>query len=921
MTNPSYLPFQQIPLPLMLVNSDFIVQFNNDALNVLLEDDSNEMLQHYLFDYFTPLHENVEAEHKAIQAMKPSSAFDSYCYIFEKEEVYRLHITQKNSDNRYWVTLFKEKNWYDCYQKSENALRHLRKTIRSANIGIWECDFVTNEAFFSDQFKKIINIPIETALTWQGFVDLINEDDKEIFTAFFNMHHTSHIPLDFEFRMLIDSDIRWFNIKGETFEDNEEHYTILGTLTDCTQAKDILTELNSVIESNNIAMEAGKIGTWQAELNNQGKWKWSWDILANQMFGLHTNDIGNLDKWIACLHHEDRDRVSTALQVSLQTGEEFSENYRAVLPSKEVRYFVSRGKGRKNSLGEVYRIDGIYVDETLVQVTQKELKQLNYELEDRVNTRTAELVEAKEKAEKASVIKTQFLSMMSHELRTPMNAVIGSLDLLQSTQQNYECQDLIDTAKTSAENLVFILNDVLDINKIEAGKLAIEDLTFSISEVVDNVIQVFIPVALKKHIILEVVEDPNAPSFVKGDEIRVRQILFNLIGNALKFTSTTKEKIGHVRLQVDQLERNEFVSNISFKVIDNGIGIDKSKHESLFNPFTQAELSTTRKYGGTGLGLTICSKLSEMMGGKIHLESELDKGSTFEADIPFWMSQETHAMNIIELASVGIDLFNFNRPISEVIKRIEQHLTKAGAEVSINSKMASDVVFIFADDLSQDMTEVEAALAKESNVKKMILGVKCLDLEKAKKVFKNVKVVNVDSLTRIQLIQLVEKTKQRSLELDLDDLDLGLDLDLDLDLELPNLEPSDSDNPLNKGILLVEDNDLNQKLIAKQLKNLGYACDVANDGIEGKNKWQEGDYKLILTDCHMPHMDGYEMAQSIRKIESVQEKRPVPIVAVTGAAMSGDSQHCYDAGMNDFVSKPIKQSDLKKVLDKWYSNE
>jgi len=931
MESTSKLQFDASPIPLIVTNSELIVNFNNSALNVLINDDSNDIQQHYIFEYFTPLKKKISDTHIEIINSKSNSII-IYCYISDIKEIFRLNFNRQPQDATYWISVTKEKNWFDEYNKTNETLVHLKHNIEATNVGIWECNFLNNQVKYSKKFKEIIGVNIDQNITWSDFTNKVYDEDKDIFDVFFRNHAESHIPIDFEFRMLINMKVHWFKIRGETYTNNENKRITFGTLADCTQSKKILSELNSAIESKKIAMEVGKIGTWHAELI-EGNWIWNWDDLANEMFGLAEDAIGNLEKWIACIHPEDKDKVTTSLQVSLETGEMFSENYRVILPSSEVKNFIGKGKVSKNSVGVIQRIDGMWADETSSQNAQKELIQINSALESHVSSRTQELVQAKERAEKASQIKTQFLSMMSHELRTPMNAIIGSLDLLQSTKQNHECQDLVDTAKISAENLVFILNDILDINKIEAGKLDIEDLTFSLAEVIDNVVQVFIPVAQKKKITLEVIEDPNVPMFVKGDEIRVRQILFNLLGNALKFTASTTEKKGVVKLKVDEVEKNQFVSQISFKIIDNGIGIEKSKHASLFNPFTQAELSTTRKYGGTGLGLTICAKLSDLMGGRITIDSELGKGSTFDVDIPFWKSQETRAMNIIELESYIINILHFDSMRKGRIDYTVAHLEASGATINVfcndyNSLDHFDVLFILCESLSTDRQVIDNIIETATNPKKIIIGVTSSDVEEAKKTFKKSKVINAQSLTRAHLLETIIKTKQRSLEIDLDGLDLTDELDLDfggmeeLDLLDGTVASLSEEEQLKQGILLVEDNALNQKLIAKQLKNIGFTCDVADDGLQGKEKWENGNYKLILTDCHMPHMDGYEMAQAIRELEAKLNKTvKIPIIAVTGAAMSGDAQHCYDAGMNDFVSKPIQQKDLKKVLKKWYNNE
>ena len=435
---------------MLLLNRKGVIKAVNSALTQFINVSISNIEQNHLFEYFCPLDHNPNN----------SITADSQIYVYASKNkninnIMRLNINTSPEDQYYWVLLTKEKNWQLDYWEIEESLSRLTNTISATNFGIWEYNIADKEALFSNKFKEIIQINIEQQLSWEMFIDAIYIEDQLLFNNSIKTHVAYLTPLDFEFRMLLDNKIHWFSIKGETFFNDKQPICTMGTLSDCSHRKQIVHELNNAIESNNIAMEISKVGTWYAELNLHNDWIWTWDILTSEMFGFNNKNTGtdDFDKWATCLHPDDEMRVTSTLLNSLETGKVFSESFRAILAGGKISYFIGKGRVRQNENNENYRIDGIFFDETPIQSTQRKLKNLNLKLEERVNERTLELEQAKIKAEKASQIKTEFLSMMSHELRTPMNAVIGSLDLLQSTKQTYEAKDLIDTAKTSAENL------------------------------------------------------------------------------------------------------------------------------------------------------------------------------------------------------------------------------------------------------------------------------------------------------------------------------------------------------------------------------------------------------------------------------------------------------------------------------------
>ncbi|ACA85330.1 ATP-binding protein [Shewanella woodyi] len=691
----------------------------------------------------------------------------------------------------------------------------------------------------------------------------------------------------------------------------DDYWLIISRCRECSVKK---YRTNNKLDRINHAIKGASIGLWELEpLQNQSYFSSTF----KQLLGLGLEFELNWFSFLSMLPPQEQNKLDTFQNHKLDIGESFDIEIQMKV-GEDDKWFKLNGEVILKQNNHT-SITGSLIDCTLEKARLLTLQKANLELKSSAKQRSLEFKSAKEFAKKASQTQSEFLSMMNHELRTPMNAVIGSLDLLRLSKQSSESMELIETATSSATNLMNILNDILDINKIESGKMQLEHSPFSINETIDGLVKSFLPSAQKKQIQLNIKESSMVPSQVIGDEKKTRRVLYNLISNAIKFTDL-KCTQGRVNLNCEVSQQSEELLYIKLTIEDNGIGINESDQSKLFAPFTQAQKSVTREYGGTGLGLPICRSLVQQMGGKITLTSKEGVGSTFTVELPFSLIETEQVQPKLNTYNIGVITQGQNL---ELGKTIIKQLESEGARVkSVNIEELDialinyDLLLLIPDSLSNSQTLLQQLYQKQEQARKFLIAIPRGELPQARKLIPHKHILPVEPMTKIQLLESVKSViEEQELNLDLE-LELGLNEltfdDIEIDLKSNQIPTTLAD------ILVVEDNPLNQKLIVKQLSKLGYQCDLADDGIGGIENWKNMDYKLILTDCHMPNLDGYSMTKQIRELEEKSDKKKVPIIAITGAAMSGDAERCYSMGMNDFVSKPIILKDLKKVMDIWY---
>jgi len=894
----------------------------NNRFCTMLGYSSKELLEMKIEDIIHP--DYIDQEIEIIQKLL-KNIDNSYTHVF----------LMKRKDNKYmWIkvtaTLVQDDSGEPDYvvsilediterKEAEENLRTSEKRLKEAQalskIGCWELDLVSNQLYWSDEIYSIFDVdPSQFKASYEAFVETIHPEDREKVNRAYTKHIENKSAYDIEHRILLkDGAIKYVHENcHSTYDENGNAIKSIGTVQDITEkklAEGEILKLNRELEDRVIGrtreLENEKVFTDKVinslpgiffMLNEEGLLL-RWNSNYQNLIGRNAMEMEQ-SKLVDIVAESDKETIETIVKDITDEGYKSYEVHIHSHNDRSIPYFITSSRLR---MGDQDFLVGVGFDITDRKKMENKLKV------------------ATDKAVQATKAKSEFLANMSHEIRTPMNAVIGMSHLALKTDLTPKQRDYVSKIGIAGQNLLGIINEILDFSKIEAGKLSVECVEFDLNDVITNLSSILSIKAQDKGLELIFDMDMSIPNLLVGDPLRLGQVLLNLANNAVKFTD-----VGEIIVRIEKLKKNHGKVRFRFSVIDTGIGLTEEQQSKLFNSFEQADSSTTRQYGGSGLGLTISKSIVEMMGGKIEFESTYQKGSTFSFEVDFEIQSVQSELPIDSITlPIGMKavVIEDNKTTAMVISH---YLTDYGFNVDI-AYNDEEALELLKDKLNSNARLCDVALVDWKlpgidgfeaikEIRTLLNGRRqpvfiVLTNHGREDIMRQAKALEVDGF--------LIKPVTQSILLDTIMRSLGHEIARDhTPLNGTIRMPDGFDKIRGARILLAEDNEINQQVAKEILEGEGFYVEIAGNGHETIEKVLDSkqSYDLILMDLQMPVVDGYEATRRIR--ESISHE-VLPIVAMTADAMKGVRKRILSSGMDDYVPKPIDPNNLFSVMTKW----
>lgn len=948
---------------LVVTSSDGSFEFVNPAFSRMIKKKPEQLIGSHLDDVVAPIDQF---------ALKKDSR------QLKKGKIVHTEMQLKRSDGTfmpvlltgvpYWrddrvtgviaviTDLTEQRHTEDVLRKSETKYRSVVESVQEV---IFQTGVTGRWAFLNPAWTEITGLAVDESVGI-AFYDFFFEPDRtRVLEQFEHLIAMENSECRFEARILSgEGGYRWVDFYARTNLDSKgQPIGISGTMTDITERKKAEYALRKSEES----IRALYNITSNPQMNFSQKVQ-ALLVMGAQHFGTPLGILARVegDAYVAQEVYSRDENLSRGIRYSL------SQTYTQQVMETGQPVVFQRAKGSKWETHPCYQTYGletylgtpVVVDNHLygalnffgkdaheepfttadmeflrlmAQWVGSELEQEQYTVQlqaytAEISEKNTALVEARDQAVEASRMKSEFLATMSHEIRTPMNAVIGMTEMLMDTPLNAAQADYAGTVRDSAQVLLALINDILDFSKIEAGKLELESIPLDVRKEVESAAGLFAARVHEKGLALMELVEPDIPAWLAGDPIRLRQVLFNLVGNAVKFTDQ-----GEIRIHVEQISGDADAVTLRFTVADTGIGLSATARKRLFQPFTQADGSTTRKYGGTGLGLAISKSLVTLMKGEIGVESEAGKGSTFwftarfaRANAPDTTPQgPVPARTLDGLRALVLDDHPFQREIFHKYlqswkMKVEEAETAAEARAALQKAADEGTPFHFAliDQVLPDGDGLSLGVEIQADSK---YGAPHLTLVTAF----DTRGLGENAVKEGFAAFILKPVKQNALKETLLNAmngaaEAGMSEAPRNESPKPAIETRFAGSDGRGLVLLAEDNAVNRKLAVMQLEKLGFHAETVETGRQALEAVSAAPdrYCLVLMDCQMPEMDGYTSTRLIRRMER-QTGKHVPVVAMTANSMQGDRDECLAAGMDDYICKPVNMEHLREALTRW----